>query len=335
MTKAQDPGRRAPAVRMRDVAAVAQVDQSTVSRILSGDDRLSVRDETRERVLDAARRLGYRPNAAARTLRTASAMAIGMVLPSLQNVVYSTIAAGAQERAARSGYLLLVMTGDAVASLAGRVDALLLAIATSERPSLVELRGSVPMLLLNRSEPWGVPSITVDDHAGAALATEHLIGLGHDRIAHVAGPQNVDTARRRLLGFREAMAASGRSVQEGHIVEAEYDEAGGREAAFRLLDLDPMPSAIFVANIMSAIGAISAIRSRGLRVPDDISVVGFHDVPLAGYLDPPLTTVRMPLHELGARAVDQLLAGEGEPETVSIDTPPELVVRASTAAPRR
>jgi LacI family transcriptional regulator len=324
---------------MRDVAAVARVDQSTVSRILSGDDRLSVRAETRQRVLDAAQRLGYRPNAAARTLRTSSAMAIGMVLPSLQNVVYSTIAAGAQERAAQSGYLLLVMTGDALASLAGRVDALLLAIATSERPNLLELRDTVPVLLLNRSEPWGVPSITVDDGAGAALATTHLIELGHERIAHIAGPQNVDTARRRLLGFREAMARHGQPVLDELIVEAGYDEAGGQAAAARLLDLDPVPQAIFAANIMSAIGAISAIRARGLRVPDDISVVGFHDVQLAEYLDPPLTTVRMPLHELGVRAVDLLLSGGGEPATTSIDTPPELVTRASTAprrpAPRR
>jgi LacI family transcriptional regulator len=318
---------------MRDVAAVAQVDQSTVSRILSGDDRLSVRAETRQRVLEAARRLGYRPNVAARTLRTANAMAVGMVLPSLQNVVYSTIAAGAQERATRSGYVLMVMAGDAVASLAGRVDALLLAIATSERPSLVDLRGSMPVLLLNRSEPWGLPSITVDDRAGAALATDHLIQLGHARIAHVAGPQNVDTARRRSLGFREAMAAHGRPVVEELIVEAAYDEAGGRAATLRLLDLDQTPTALFVANVMSAIGAISAIRSRGLRVPDDISVVGFHDVPLAEYLDPPLTTVKMPLHELGARAFDQLLADEGGPDTVLIETPPELVVRASTAPP--
>ena len=325
--------------RLRDVAAAAGVDASVVSRILSGDRGLSVRPETRQRVLAQAARLDYRPNRAARTLKTARTMALGMLVPDLANANYATIATGAEEAAAAAGYLLLVARGsaaDRVPELHGRIDGLLVGGATSETPRRVDV-GNVPALLVNRREPCGVPSVTVDDAAGAALATGYLASLGHRAIAHVAGPQNSDTARRRLDGCRRALAQAGIGEQPEWIVECPFDEAGGHAAASRLLELEPRPTALFVASVSAAIGACCAAARLGLRVPEEISIVGFHDASVAAYLDPPLTTVRMPLAEMGREAVGgllRLLRGEAVADVV-VATPPELVVRASAVPPAR
>ncbi len=325
-------------VRLRDVAAAAGVDASVVSRVLSGDARLSIRPETRERVLAAAARLDYRPNTAARTLKTARTMAIGMIVPDLANVNYATIAQGAEEAATTAGYVLLVAHGsasDRLPDLHGRIDGLLVGMATSETPRHGEFGGGVPALLVNRREPCGIPSVTVDDEAGGTLAVSHLLSLGHRRIAHVAGPQNADTARRRLRGYTAALESAGVRPEPGWIAETTFDEAGGHVAATRLLRLEPRPTALFVGNVRAAIGALAAARRLGLRVPDELSVVGFHDAPFAAYLDPALTTVRMPLEEMGRQAVDSLLAllGGRSVDDTMVATPPELVVRASSAPP--
>jgi len=324
--------------RLRDVAAAAGVDASVVSRVLSGDTRLSIRPETRQRVLDAAARLNYRPNTAARTLKTARTMAIGMIVPDLANVNYATIAQGAEEQAATAGYALLVASGshtDRLGDLHGRIDGLLVGMATSETPQAADFGHGVPAILVNRKEPCGVASVTVDDAAGALLATQYLASLGHVRIGHIAGPQNADTARRRLAGYERGLAAAGIDGGAALVAESSFDETGGNVAATRLLRVEPRPTALFVANVRAAIGAMAAARHLGMRIPEDISIVGFHDAPFTGYLDPPLTTVRLPLVEMGRQAVDHLLALlNGEPvEDAMVGTPPELVVRASAAPP--
>jgi LacI family transcriptional regulator len=324
-------------VRMQDVAAAAGVDTSVVSRVLSGDAGLNVRPETRRRVMDAVRSLDYRPNAAARTLKTARTMAIGMLLPDLANTVYAAIAQGAEQRAGAAGYVLLMATGSAAARrsiLEDRVDGLLYAIATAENVDEVRPAATLPSLLVNRREPGAGPSVVCDDEAGAAAAVRHLVGLGHRRIAHIGGPQGVDTARRRLRGYRRVMDEHGLPAPPELVVESQFDELGGATAAARLLRLDPLPTAIVVANVTAAIGAMAAVRDAGLHIPRDISIIGFHDVPLAPYLAPPLTTVRMPLIELGSQAVDSVLAmiDGREVSDVVVATPPELVVRGSCAS---
>jgi LacI family transcriptional regulator len=324
-------------VRLRDVAAAAGVDTSVVSRVLSGDTRLSIRPETRQRVLDAASRLDYRPNTAARTLKTARTMAVGLTVPDFANQNYATIAIGAEERAATAGYVLLVASSSAserMLALHGRIDGLLVGMATSETPRLGQFGRGLPALLVNRREPCGIPSVTVDDEAGGALATRHLLALGHRVIGHVAGPQHADTARRRLHGYERALDEEGIEVRSELVCETSFDEAGGHLAANRLLRLEPRPTALFVANVRAAIGVFAAARRLGLGIPEDLSVVGFHDAPFAGFLDPPLTTVRMPLQEMGRQAVDSLLALlAGEPVAdAMVATPPELIVRGSTAA---
>lgn len=332
--------KRKQTVRLLDVAAAAGVDASVVSRVLSGDDRLSIRDETRQRILETATRLNYRPNTAARTLKTARTMAIGMIVPDLANVNYATIAGGAEDRAARAGYTILVASGFAterLPDLHGRIDGLLVGMATTETPRLGDFGSGIPAILVNRREPCGIPSVTVDDEAGAALATEHLLAIGHREIGHVAGPQNADTGRRRLRGYERALEAAGVEPRDALVVETSFDEAGGHVAATRLLGLTPRPTALFVGNVRAALGAMAAAGRLGLRIPDDVSIVGFHDAPFAAYLDPALTTVRMPLVEMGRQAADHLLTliGGTTVDDLMVGTPPELVVRASTAPPAR
>jgi LacI family transcriptional regulator len=338
---APDPHEQAPrrkAARLRDVAEAAGVDTSIASRILSGDGGLTVRPDTRRRVLEAASRLAYRPNTAARALKTRKTMALGMIVPELTNVAYATIAMGADERASRAGYALLVATGsvrDRLDAIDGRIDGLLVGIATSETIRMGDLGGPLPTVLVNRHELLGLPSVTVDDEAGSALGTEHLLSLGHQRIGHVAGPQNSDTGRRRLAGYMRAMRGGGIEPAPGWIAEASYDEAGGELAASRLLRGSPRPTALFVANVRAAIGTLAAIRRLGLSVPRDVSLVGFHDAPVAMYLDPELTTVKMPLREMGSAAVESLLAllDGRHVDDLRVSAPPELLVRASTAPP--
>lgn len=324
--------------RLRDVAEAAGVDVSVVSRVLNGDPQLSVRRETRERIVDAARRLDYRPNAAARSLKTARTMALGLLIPDLFNVAYAAIARGAHERTLSSGYILVVATGPAsecARMLEGRVDGLMIATATTGSLLPNDLENRLPVLLVNRREPGDILSVTVQDERGAALATEYLLSLGHRRIAHVAGPQNTDTGRRRQLGYLGKMRERGVQVPRAWLAEGSFTEAGGYAAATRLLAGDQRPTALFVTNLTATIGAMAAARRLGLRIPDDVSIVGFDDVELASYLDPPLTTIRMPLEEMGGQAVATLLALiNGEPaDDVIVDIPPQLVVRASAAPP--
>ncbi len=336
-SKAEAPAKSGP-VRMRDVAAVAGVDASVVSRVLSGDERLLVRPETRQRVLDAVERLGYRPNIAARMLKTARTMAIGMVIPDFANAAYAQIAHGAEQRAHELGYILLVASGtiqDRLPQLHGRVDGLLYAIATSDPSAPIRLPEGMPSLLVNRREPRLGPSIVGNDEACAVLATQHLIELGHRRIAHIVANVAVDTGRRRTAGYVRAMSEAGLPVAPDLAIETQFDERGGYEATLELLRRDPPPTAIFVATARWALGALAACDELGVRVPEDFSIVAFSDIPIGRFLHPALTTVQLPLVEMGDRAIDMLLRlvnGE-QVEDVMLDDPPQLTVRASTGPP--
>jgi LacI family transcriptional regulator len=335
-----DDARRGDApARLRDVADRAGVDPSLVSRVLSGSLPFSIREETRARIVAAAAELDYRPNAQARALRRRRSMLVAMIVPTLSNVVYERIHAGASERAAELGYSLVVATGpadDFPDLLHGQVDGLLLAVASKRHAPVVVPRGiRLPIVLINRAEEdGGLVSVTVDDAAGARLATQHLFDLGHRRVGHVAGPSELDTGRRRLEGFLAACREHGDEPDDDLIVEGGYSEQEGFAAMRLLLDRPDRPTAVFVANLQAAIGALAAARQLSLRVPVDVSVVSLHDAPLAEYLDPPLTTVRMPLEEMGRRAIDLVLAPRhDEPEALRVESPPVLVVRDSTSLP--
>ena len=325
---------------MRDVAAVAGVDTSVVSRVLNGDERLAIRPETRERVLDAVTRLGYRPNLAARTLKTAQTMALGMVVPDFANAAYAEIARGAEQRASEFGYILLLASGntqDRLPMLEGRIDGLLYAIATSDPRGPRRLPERIPSLLVNRREPGLGPSIVGNDEDCAELATQHLIDLGHRRIAHLVAEPSVDTSRRRAAGYRRAMSMAGLPVTGDLTVETSVDEGGGYHAALALMRSESPPTAIFVTTARWALGVLAACEEAGASVPEDVSIVAFSDVPIARYMHPALTTVQLPLVTMGAGAVDmllQLIDGTNV-DDVMVTDPPRLDVRASTAPPTR
>jgi LacI family transcriptional regulator len=337
------PGRQGPAPTLRDVAALAGVNPSVVSRVLNHDPTLKVTDATRQRVLDAVERLDYRPNALARGLRLATTSAIGFVLPEAASPVYGPIIVGAEARAAEAGYVLVIGSGvDAATTEAafarllreGRVDGLLFASGTVEDQLIRGLSdGRHPVIAVNRRIIGAVGSVIVDDESGARLATEHLIGLGHRHITHIAGPPLMDTTVRRHNGYERAMRSAGLA---GRVVaSAGWDAPAGYRAGREAL-LDTQVTAMFVASVMAAIGVAGAARDAGRDIPGDLSLVCLHDSPVAAYFDPPLTTVSLPLEDLGRAAVDLLferLAG-GPPRDVMLPASPTLIRRRSTAHPR-
>lgn len=336
---AKTPARQ---VRLADVAQVAGVGTSIVSRVLNGDATVSIRPETRERILTAARDLNYRPNAFARGLKLARTMTLGLVIPNLAYPVNAEIIRGAERRAAAAGYVVLLadseeflQAGEAFERLLRerRVDGLLIASASTDEEVVRALaRAGLPFVLVNRRVTRVGPSVTVDDAQGMKIGVEHLIGLGHRQIAYIGGPADADTARRRLAGFRTAMREAHLRASADRVAEASFDEEGGFRAMARLLAQEPRPTAVAVWSLAAAVGALAAARQRGVNVPDELSIVAFHDAPIASYLDPPLTTIRMPLREMAEQGVDSLLALiDGRPvDSVVIGTAPVLVERAST-----
>jgi LacI family transcriptional regulator len=335
--------RRTRPARLEDVARESGVHVSTVSRVLNDSDSLTVRPDTRERILATARRLQYRPNAIARGLKMSSTGALGLLVPSLRNPVYSAIIRGAFDRAWEGGLVVLLAedTGGSRAQQAyeslvgeGRIDGLLIASARPGNPILERFAEQiVPCVFVNRRHIGSGCNASMHEEDAGRTAAEHLIGLGHTRLGHVAGPLVLDTANRRMQGFADAVVAAG--LEAPVVEEAGFDERGGSDAMTRLLRRRVPPTAVFISNINQAVGAFAAARGLGMRIPADVSAVGYDDDPLADYMDAPLTTIRMPLWELGAVAVDALIGQlSGEPaRDVVVDTPPELVVRRSTAAP--
>ena len=329
---------------LADVAERAGVDKAVVSRVVNADPLLMIRPETRARVEAAIKELDYRPNVAARSLRTARTGTLGLFIPDFANPVYAEIITGAASAALAHGQLLVTgsssVTGRRTQSYLdllgqGRVDGLLLAgdpVSPREQEALDAF--GLPYLFVNRRNPGIDRYVILDDGQAAAMAVTHLIELGHTRIAHIAGPGRADTATRRRAGYEQALRSHGLSVDDDLVVTADYTPEGGAEAVRQLLASGVDPTALFVANVASAIGVLRALRDAGKDVPGDVSVIAVHDLPLVGYLAPPLTTVRMPLRELGARAVDLLLATDpSAPITEVVTTPIELVVRQSTAPP--
>jgi len=345
-TVEQRPRARGSPVRLADVAEAAGVGTSIVSRVLNGDPTVSVRPETRERIVRAARELNYRPNAFARGLKLARTMTIGMVIPNLAHPVNAEIIRGAERAAAEAGYVILLADADEFLQsgeayqrllLEQRVDGLLIASASIEEPFLAELASQgLPFVLVNRRVRGVGPCVSIDDAGGTELAVAHLVSLGHRRIAHIAGPQDADTARRRLAGFRAGMRAAGLRIPRTYVSEAPFDEESGKQAMTKLLDLDPPPTAVVVWSLAAAVGALAGASERGVRVPDELSLVSFHDAPIAGYLTPPLATIRMPLREMAERSVQvllELIGGARHAHNVVVPTAPVLVERESTAPP--
>ncbi len=339
-------GRRAAAataagVTIREVAQAAGVSVATVSRVVNGT--AVVRDDTRHRVEAEVTRLGYSPNAAARSLITNRTNTIGVVLPDIWGEYFSEVIRGIDLSARQAGYHVLVSsshsdvaeTRDVLRTMHGRVDGV---IVMSPHASPRELQGclppSLPVVFLN-SAPGGAPhaALHVDNRGGARAMVAHLLGLGHRRLAFVTGPaSNFDAAERRR-GCRDALRTARLGPDAVSEFEGDFGEESGQVAGEAIVRLETRPTAIFAANDSMAIGVLFALRGAGVRVPEEIAVAGFDDIPIARFASPPLSTVRLDIRTLGERALARLLAeisGEGASQAVREVLPIRLVLREST-----
>jgi LacI family transcriptional regulator len=332
---------RLPAT-LQSVADAAGVHRSTASRALNPAAAHLVAPEVAERVQAAARRLGYRRDVLAAGLRTKRSRLVGIAVPDMANLVFAPILSGIEETLSANGYSALIANVgtdverqlEVVDQLIGRrVEGLVLATVQQDNDPVLSrcLEAGVPTVLVNRAEAGSrAPSVISDDVNGMRLAVEHLVGLGHRHIGHLAGPQNLSTGLLRLQGFCQAMQAAG--LDAGAVVAATaYTREAGRAAAATLLDRFPDVTAVAAGNDLLALGLYQELGGRGLSCPEDVSVVGHNDMPLMDMVHPPLTSVRIRHQEMGseaARLLDQI-SNAGAEITTRI-TAPELVVRGST-----
>lgn len=331
-----------------DVAALAGVDVSTVSRVLSGNMNQRVAEETRERIHQCAKQLDYQPNITARSLRVSRTFSLGIAVPQLDNPVFSQIIIGAERGAREYGYSLLIAhieegaaDDDAYARLAStnRVDGLL--VTTLDDNSVVlkaAKKAKVPFVLLNRSAQGVRNSIYFDSAAAARMAVEHLIKLGHRRIAHLSGQLNPSTGIGRFAGYRDALLDAGIPYDQDLVAVSGYTIKGGADAMYEILRKNTsLPTAVFPITLSAATGALMALHQHGIRVPEDMSLATVHDGPIAQVMYPPLTTVQMPVEQMGYDGVVSLIELiQGRRKSVDIKMSPlQLIIRGSTTSPTK
>ena len=324
---------------IRDVARAANVSVATVSRALNQSETVAA--PTRLRVLSAAGALDYVPHSGARSLSTRRTDTIGVLLPDLHGEFFSELIRGVDIATKAHGLHLLLSHshGDpveaitALRAMRSRVDAMIVMspYADAERLSAA-LSEAVPLVLLGSAEEQrGQASFVIDNHAGAFAITQHLLDCGHRRIAFIAGPRDNIEARQRLSGYRAALASGGALVEQ--VVQGDFTEHSGAAAA-KLLIRSGLPDAIFAGNDTMAIGCLQALGDSGIGVPGDVALAGFDDIPVARFLNPPLTTAAVPIAEIGRQALECCieLVGGGNPERPHRSFTPQLVVRASSCA---
>jgi LacI family transcriptional regulator len=326
---------------MKDVARIADVSLQTVSTVVN--DKPGVTDETRQRVLAAVEKLGYRPYTIARSLRTRRTRTIALVISDIANPSFATMASAAEVHAHANGYsLMLYNTHDDVdressyIAIAGErwVDGVLFVAAEDRLDGLVALESAgIPSVAIDRiPQGYNGPSVTIDNTAAGRMAADHLLSLGHTHLAHISGPLYLRLARERQEGFQRQIEAFGGSSTLLACVEGDWSCAAGYTAMQAILMQGEPPTALFTANDRMAIGAMAALTEAGLQVPDDVSVIGLDDIELAAYQFPPLTTVRQDFGDLATAAVRlllDLLADMPIPQK-QIVLQPELIVRRST-----
>jgi DNA-binding LacI/PurR family transcriptional regulator len=331
-------------VTIKDVAARAGVSYATVSRVLNNNP--TVDEALRSRVLDSVQALGYQPNRAARRLRAQSSNVIGLIISDIQNPYFISVIRGVEDTAylhnmnivlcnsgedlARQEIYLGVMQAERVAGL------ILVPTEGSEARLLSKLQhAGIPVILLDRIiENFQVDTIKVDNLQGATDAVKHLLSLGYRRIAIISGSLQLTTGRERYEGYCHALAEAGLAVDDRLIKIGDFQTESGYRLMHELLDSAPRPEAVFVTNNLMTLGALRALRERGIRVPQDMPLVGFDDMPWSGELYSPLTAVSQPTYELGSEAVHLLLRRLAQPSAPfrSISLQTQLIVRESSGA---
>jgi LacI family transcriptional regulator len=330
-------------VTLKELARRAGVHASTISRVANNDPRLRISPDKRAQIESLLRETEYRPNGVARGLKLRQSLVVAVVIPDITNPFFAALFRGIEDGAAPRGYNVLLCNTDGsperqrshLHSLtARRVDGVILASSFVKDPSVRWLRHhGLPYVLVNRfSDDGADPFVGSDDLLGGRFATHHLVALGHRRIAHLAGQSTVSTGILRRRGYLDALSQAGLPADPALIVESGYMEDGGARAAERLLTSANPPTAIFAVTDMAAIGAMRQARRMGRRIPQEVAIVGYNDIPLATRLDPALSTMHVPIHEFGTVAAQLLLeeidTGKITPRRVVFN--PELVVRGST-----
>ncbi len=328
---------------IRDVAKAAKVSVATVSRVMNGHENVSA--DTRKRITEAARQLRYVPDSAARSLISGRTQTIGVLLPDLYGEFFSELIRGIDQAARREGlHILLSSSHDdakeavaAIQTMSGRVDGLLIMSPHIDAGLLRDtLPTGLPIVLINTPvDDVGYDTIAIDNYWGAHAMVRHLVGRGYRAIALIAGPERNFDATERERGYREALAEFLPTAQP-RVFAGDFSEESGYRAGQRIIGLRDRPDAVFASNDMMAVGCQFALTEAGLQVPRDMGLAGFDDIPIARFVSPPLTTVRVRIAELGQQALERLVAGFSPKEnafTPGHTLRSELVIRSSCERP--
>ncbi|SCC68980.1 transcriptional regulator, LacI family [Kosakonia oryziphila] len=308
---------------MKDVARVAGVSTSTVSHVINKDRFVS--DAVRDKVEAAIKTLNYAPSALARSLKINQTRTIGMLITASSNPFYSELVRGVERSCFERGYSLVLcntegdeqrMNSNLETLMQKRVDGLLLLCTETHQPSqeIMQRYPSIPTVMMDWA-PFNGDSDLIQDNSllGGDMATQYLINKGFTRIACITGPLDKTPARLRLEGYREAMTRAGLTIREGDEIESNFEFGGGFEAMQALLAMNERPQAVFIGNDAMAVGAYQALYQSGLKIPQDMAIVGYDDIELARYMTPPLSTIHQPKDELGELAIDVLIHRIAEP----------------------
>ncbi len=332
---------------LSQIARLAGVSVSVASRVLNGDPKLRTRQDTRDRVLKAAKDLNYTANYAGRALRLARSKALALIIPAVSSPLFADLLSGATDAAEAQEYTLLIGRSDRITAGSdtlrrlvgeGRVDGFVLQRSDDLSDQALEnlVANDARIVLVTSRTPGRRGSVILDDVAGARLATQHLVSLGHTRIGLIGGVPSSDIARRREQGYALALHEANLRRRDAWVRRLGYSPEMGALAMESLMATDPRPTGVVVANVNGAIGALTALRRLGIDVPGEMSVVAYHDEWVAEHTWPPLTTVKMPYYQVGVQAVQSLLSqlsGSPPQDIVVRDPPPLLVQRMSTAPP--
>lgn len=331
-----------------DIALRAGVSAATVSRALNND--RVVKRETKEKIVKIAQELNYIPNSAARTLKHGKTFTIAVILPDIVNEFFSLVARGVEDYAHAQGYSVIICNSDEswqkeqeyikVVSEKS-VDGIVF-ISTSAKSNRLQkmAENGLNFVLVDRYLEANVDMVLTNNINGAFDAMQHLIRLGHQRIAVINGPQTTQTARERFLGYKKALEEASLELDSALIREGDYRINSGYREMHHLLRLPSLPTAVFVANDLMAVGALDAAEECGVRIPEDLAVVGYDDIPLASRIRPRLTTVAQPKYELGSKAAELLINRLEEDESLKLPQKrivlePRLVIRDSSAVMRK